>query len=631
MAVDFAIPLITNVKCAKLLVEALVRRMPLDVSSVDYKTSHTTHTFPGLVNIQAFVPGLTERSSSGFGELTRTSVSGGFTTVQVVAHGARKGAGIVDTAQLDAAQSNAVGAAHCHYALCAMAAGANVKALDEDLQAETKALYIPFRGSQRGLNDIGSVAAHFSTWPADKLIITDAATTDLASVLLLASLHGRGVHVTNVMTSGDISLIALSKAKSLKVTCDVSVYALFFSQETYPGATCLPTVEDQKALWANLETVDAFSVGTTPYMLGSFLGKPVSGSSGILETLPLLLTAVAEGRLTLDDITIRLHDNPIKIFGLAEQAHTEVEVVIDRKAPFPSSDYWSPLDGVLTTGIVHRVVVHGITVFLDGVASTSAMGRDLSAAVPVPRTAQDRAARASFTGPRRPSLGSADGRPLSPAVTYAQAPYAGLAPQGMSILPSTLRQHAPPSFGSLAPHPAFHRRHILSVRQFTHDDLHYLFNLAHEMRLHVERSGSLDLLRGRVLCTLFYEPSTRTSASFEAAMKRLGGEVVAITADQSSVAKGESLADTIRTLGCYGDAVVLRHPAVGSAQTAAKFSPVPVVNAGDGIGEHPTQVRNFVIITLVHTLMLHCVGLARHLYHSFRVRNCQRPNNYLAR
>lgn len=402
MAVDYAIPLITNVKCAKLLVEALVRRMPLDISSVDYKTSHTTHNFPGLVNIQAFVPGLTERASSGFAEATKASISSGFTTVQVVAHGAGAGTGIVDAIQLDAAQANAVGAAHCHYALSAMAAGANVKALNEVMQAEIKALYIPFRGPQRGINDIGSVAAHFATWPAEKPVITDAAATDLASVLLLASLHGRSVHVTNVMASGDISLIALSKAKALKVTCDVSVYALFFSQETYPGATCLPTAEDQKALWANMGTIDAFSVGTTPYMLGLHLGKPVSGGSGILETLPLLLTAVTEGRLTLEDLTMRLHDNPVKIFGLAEQAHTEVEVVIDRKSPFPASDHWSPLDGVSTAGFVHRVVVHGNTVFLDGVASTTAMGRDLSAAVPVPRTSQDRAARTSFIGPRRP-------------------------------------------------------------------------------------------------------------------------------------------------------------------------------------------------------------------------------------
>jgi ornithine carbamoyltransferase len=144
---------------------------------------------------------------------------------------------------------------------------------------------------------------------------------------------------------------------------------------------------------------------------------------------------------------------------------------------------------------------------------------------------------------------------------------------------------------SLQPHPSFHRRHILSVKQFTHRDMYDLFSLAHEMRLQVERNGTLDILKGKVLCTVFYEPSTRTSSSFDAAMKRCGGQVVQITADSSSVVKGESLPDTIRTLGCYGDAIVIRHPDVGSAQLAAKFSPVPIINAGDGIGEHPTQVR----------------------------------------
>ena len=110
------------------------------------------------------------------------------------------------------------------------------------------------------------------------------------------------------------------------------------------------------------------------------------------------------------------------------------------------------------------------------------------------------------------------------------------------------------------------------------------------MQLQVERNGTLDILKGKVLCTLFYEPSTRTQSSFDAAMKRCGGEVIQVAAEQSSVQKGESLADTIRTLGCYADAIVIRHPEIGSAQTAAKFSPVPILNAGDGIGEHPTQV-----------------------------------------
>jgi carbamoyl-phosphate synthase/aspartate carbamoyltransferase len=119
--------------------------------------------------------------------------------------------------------------------------------------------------------------------------------------------------------------------------------------------------------------------------------------------------------------------------------------------------------------------------------------------------------------------------------------------------------------------------------------MHDLFSLAHEMRLQVERNGTLDILKGKVLCTVFYEPSTRTSSSFDAAMKRCGGQVVQINADNSSVSKGESLPDTVRTLGCYADAIVMRHPDVGSSQLAAKFSPVPIINAGDGIGEHPTQ------------------------------------------
>ncbi len=117
-----------------------------------------------------------------------------------------------------------------------------------------------------------------------------------------------------------------------------------------------------------------------------------------------------------------------------------------------------------------------------------------------------------------------------------------------------------------------------------------LFSIANEMRLQVERNGSLDILKGKVLCTIFYEPSTRTSSSFDAAMKRCGGEVVQVNADTSSVVKGETLADTVRTLACYGDAIVIRHPEVGSSQEAAKYSAVPVINAGDGIGEHPTQV-----------------------------------------
>ena len=132
---------------------------------------------------------------------------------------------------------------------------------------------------------------------------------------------------------------------------------------------------------------------------------------------------------------------------------------------------------------------------------------------------------------------------------------------------------------------------ILSVSQFDAEKLEYIFTRAREMREMVKRVGGTDLLKGRVLACIFYEPSTRTSASFIAAMERLGGGVIPITqgVQFSSVSKGETLADSMRVLEQYADVIVLRHPDIGSAQLAADYASVPIINAGDGPGEHPTQ------------------------------------------
>lgn len=138
--------------------------------------------------------------------------------------------------------------------------------------------------------------------------------------------------------------------------------------------------------------------------------------------------------------------------------------------------------------------------------------------------------------------------------------------------------------------PRFFGQDILSVKQFDRQDLETIFAVGHEMRGMVERVGTFDLLKGKVLTNLFYEPSTRTSSSFVAAIERLGGSVIQINnVTYSSVSKGESLRDTVRTLESYSDAIVLRHPEQGSAAEAAKAASKPVINAGDGPGEHPTQ------------------------------------------
>lgn len=134
------------------------------------------------------------------------------------------------------------------------------------------------------------------------------------------------------------------------------------------------------------------------------------------------------------------------------------------------------------------------------------------------------------------------------------------------------------------------QKDILSVDQFTKESLSYLFDLAEKMHRLVLADEPSTALSGKVLTCLFYEASTRTFSSFVAAMARLSGGVIPIQGVQySSVVKGESLSDTVRTLERYSDVIALRHPEAGAAHIAAQYAEVPIINAGDGIGEHPTQ------------------------------------------
>src|SRR6056297_4204839 len=131
-------------------------------------------------------------------------------------------------------------------------------------------------------------------------------------------------------------------------------------------------------------------------------------------------------------------------------------------------------------------------------------------------------------------------------------------------------------------------RHLIQPGDFTVEELKGLFELGEMIMKNPEKY--MDACRGKLLATLFYEPSTRTRFSFEAAMLRLGGETIGFSEPgSSSVSKGESIGDTIRTIGCYADIAVMRHPKEGAPLLASKKSVIPLINAGDGGHQHPTQ------------------------------------------
>ncbi len=134
----------------------------------------------------------------------------------------------------------------------------------------------------------------------------------------------------------------------------------------------------------------------------------------------------------------------------------------------------------------------------------------------------------------------------------------------------------------------FEGRDIISIKDFSREEINYIFKTAKSME-NVAVKGS-DLLKGKILATLFFEPSTRTRLSFEAAMHKLGGSTIGFAeAEMASVKKGENLADTVRTVENYSDVIALRHPLEGAARLAAEFAKVPIMNGGSGAEEHPTQ------------------------------------------
>ncbi len=137
-------------------------------------------------------------------------------------------------------------------------------------------------------------------------------------------------------------------------------------------------------------------------------------------------------------------------------------------------------------------------------------------------------------------------------------------------------------------------RHLLDITDFSVGEIDALMDLADDIIAHGEKYA--QAMRGKKLATLFFEPSTRTRLSFEAAMLELGGSVLGFSsADSSSAAKGESVSDTVRTVGCYADIIAMRHPKEGAPMAAAQVSTVPIINAGDGGHNHPTQTLTDLI------------------------------------
>ncbi|XP_072318075.1 multifunctional protein CAD isoform X2 [Eucyclogobius newberryi] len=637
MAVDYSVPLIIDIKCTKLFVQALhqIGRTPPVKTHVDSMTSQTLVRLPGLIDVHVHLrePGALHKEDFSSG--TAAALAGGVTLVCAMPN---TSPAVTDASSLALVQKLAKSGCRCDYALYLGAASENASALPAIAhQAVGLKMYLNDTYSTLKMDNVSLWMEHFETWPKSLPIVAHAERQTVAAILMVAQLYQRHVHICHVARKEEILVIRAAKQKGVQVTCEVAPHHLFLCEDDVSGIgpgraqvrPMLGTKEDQEALWDNMDIIDCFATDHAPHSVEEKGGaNPPPGFPGLETMLPLLLTAVSDGRLTLDDVIKRLYDNPRRIFNLPAQDNTYVEVDLEQEWKIPQAmqftkSKWTPFEGMRVKGVVRRVVLRGEVAYIDGqVLVAPGYGEDVKTwptpiqhpefketPMPLRPTPPRDSVRSRAHSPRRPA--GERGFLLPPRVHRISDP--GLPPGDVAVLPPSgappagdWYAHPPPLSRLLSPQhqgpavaashlqvsPLLHPlvgQHILSVRQFSKEQMSHLFNVAHTLRVMVQKERSLDILKGRVMASMFYEVSTRTSSSFAAAMFRLGGAVVHFSESTSSSQKGESLSDSVQTMSCYADVLVLRHPTPGAVESASRHCRKPVINAGDGVGEHPTQ------------------------------------------
>jgi len=336
---------------------------------------------PGLIDPHVHLrePGATHKEDWDTG--TSAALAGGVTMILAMPN--TKPA-IFDSATLDLALEAARSKARCDYAqyLGAGPDNAGVAASIAPRAAGLK-MYLDSTFGELRLDDMTLWQEHFKTWPRHLPIVAHAESRSMAAVILMAAIYDRPVHIAHISLKEEILLIKAAKERGIKVTCEVCPHHLFLSREDMPAIAQghpgrgevrprLASRQDVDSLWTNLEVIDCFATDHAPHTLAEKdADSPPPGFPGLETLLPLLLTAVADGRLTLEDLIQKSVTNPRKVFSLPEQPETWVEVdenaVFEiRSAEMQSRCGWTPFEGWKVKGGVTRVVLRGREAFREG-------------------------------------------------------------------------------------------------------------------------------------------------------------------------------------------------------------------------------------------------------------------------
>ncbi|KAJ1371139.1 Orotidine 5'-phosphate decarboxylase, partial [Parelaphostrongylus tenuis] len=585
MAIDNGIPLITDIKCAKLFIEALrtVGRRPPVNSQIDCVASRILKRLPGLIDVHVHVrdPGATHKEN--WYTCTRAALAGGITQILAMPN---TNPPLINKDSYQMTQKLASEQAVVDYALYVGATPQNAQIAAElaPVAAGLK-MYLNQTFSTLKMDSVSDWMKHFESFPTSRPIVCHAEKQTLAAVLCVAQMTGRAVHICHVSNAEEIQLVRDAKRKGWPVTCEVCPHHLFLTAEDLPAGIRevrppLATDEDKNALWNNLEYIDCFATDHAPHTWAekNSSGQVPPGFPGIEYMVPLLLTAVSQGKLTMRQLVDRLHYNPKRIFGLPDQSETYIEVDLNEEWEIPktggeSKAGWTPYAGRKVRGRISKVVVRGEEAYVDGEIHVSrGFGKNV-------RMVKLHEVQKVVSGTSSNELMNVDTNLIQQMQAIPEEPQEStksISGEGSPVLPIPRFSHRVETLAG---------SHLLSVHELSKTAINCVFDVADRFRSDVERRHVLThILEGYVMASLFYEVSTRTSCSFSAAMQRLGGGVISMDSHSSSVQKGESLEDSVTVMANYADVVVLRHKDTGAAARAAAVSSRPLINAGDGTG-----------------------------------------------
>jgi dihydroorotase len=348
-----------------------------------------TRSLPGLIDVHVHLrePGGTHKEDMDSG--SAAALAGGVTLLLDMPNTTPA---IIDRAGLAQKRRLARQRARCDVGFFVGAAEANAQdaarlaCSSAGLKLYLDATYGPLR-----VQELPVLLTHFQSWPREKPIAVHAEGLSAALAIGLAHAFGRRLHVCHVSRADELSLIRAAKERGMAVTCEVTPHHLWLTEadarQLGPYGFMKPELgsqADRVALWANLDLVDCIATDHAPHTrLEKESDAPPPGVPGLETTLPLLLTAVAEGRLGLERLVELTHTAPARIFGLPAQPDTWVEVDPDTRHTLHSAGLhtkcgWTPFEGLAVRGRVRRVVLRGHVAFEDGeVRATPGTGRPL--------------------------------------------------------------------------------------------------------------------------------------------------------------------------------------------------------------------------------------------------------------